>query len=117
MSNSIDKYGNIIIDVGTSVLFPIQVLQDSAQDPQDLTSASIVAKVKRNYTDVTPVISFSSSIVIPTSGTFQLSLKPQDTIAAGLSGSYVWDCLVTDKLNSTEKVLSGSLVANQTVSI
>lgn len=108
------------IAVGTT-FSALVFLANRAQEPIDLTSASLLAYVKRTYTDAAPTIILSCSNVWmgnpPTSGTYTLSLTPDDSINAGLSGSYVYDVLRTDINGIVWRDVSGSVLASQTVTL
>jgi hypothetical protein len=103
---------NHYIEQGTSLSYSVTITDDNGS-PVDLTNATVVSKMRKNYTS-TSAQSFTISIIDYSTGKIQISLSPTETSLLK-AGRYVYDLMYT--LNTiTNKVLFGIVTINPSVS-
>ena len=84
------KY-NIVIARGASFSLPI-ALTDTSGSASNLTGYTVKSQIRKEY-GLPPVMSFTVTGTLDTSGKFSLTLLPAQTASLSV-GAYVWDCLL-----------------------
>ena len=102
---------NIIFDQGTTFNTSI-TLNDTNGNPIDLSTYTVNAQIRKNYTSSNSV-SFTTSA--NSSGIISLSLDA-NTSANLSSGRYVYDVLVTSNTAATTRVIEGQVTVSPSVS-
>lgn len=95
---------DIALDIENDVLVPV-----------NLTGATVVAKMKKNIGDSTPVITFTTSIVDAVNGKYSFSLTAAQTASLSVDTG-VYDVLITLASNQVIKVVEGNVRVDRTAS-
>lgn len=75
----------------------------------DLTGATIASMIREQYTDLTPIATFTCTIVDAVAGKFNISLTPAQTSAITVQRG-VYDIEITYLSGIKDRILQGNVV-------
>jgi len=106
------KY-NMLVQQGATYNQSI-TLKSSTGTPINITGCTVAAQIREQYSDATPVATFTTNIPVGTDGVIQISLTPTETSAITIEKG-VYDIEITYPGGTKDRILQGNVVISKEV--
>lgn len=119
MSCTITNSYDICVTQNATFRLNFQLFDDTGSGSLDVTGWSFTASVKEQYTDLSPILYFTSSVISYTTASINLYLSADDTWRLGVSGTkFVYDVIGNNPTASppeTYRLMQGKVSINKGV--
>jgi hypothetical protein len=105
------KY-NMLIQQGATYNQTITLKDPISNEPVDITGCTAAAMVREQYSDTTPVATFTCMIATGSDGVIQISLTPEQTSAISIERG-VYDLELTYIGGTKDRIIQGNVVISK----